>query len=308
MLQWEEKVARHADGSVRDTLYFHYPVLNGAFSTIRQGPWKLLKNTAPHENAAPAVQLFQLSEADGEWVDLGEAVNLIEQHRDIAVRLLKKLDAWLQQHTAGQPYKNAVYRKGGLPGQENVPAILRRGCLDGKIWATHESGAGKTAIQQAFLLYTINPGAGEEWFQAEAVFADGRVEAAVPPGMTHGIFCLVDANNFLVTSEPVPSMQEFRKGQPISEILKDGYAYRPGLEALVRLGRRAAAEAGETSVDLGPLSAALEAAETLLAEPGEPPAYAATSSRLRKAIRGYGGKQAEEPALNWFPRASGDGT
>ena len=308
VLQGEEEVARHADGSARDMLYFHYPVLNGAFSTIRQGPWKLLKNTALDENTAPAVQLFQLSGTDGEWLDLSEAVNLIEEHRDIAARLLAKLDAWLRQHTAGQPYKNASYRKGGLPGQENVPAILGRGHSNGKIWATYETGAGKAAIQQAFLLYTINPGAGEEWFQAEAVLADGRVEAVVPPGMTHGIFCLVDANNFLLTSEPVPSMQEFRKGRPVSEILKDGYAYRPGLEALVGLGRRAMAETGGKGVGCGPLSAAMEAAETLLAEPDDPPVYARAISRLREAIRACGGAQAAEPALNWFPRVSGDGT
>lgn len=308
VLQAEEEVARHADGSARDTLYFHYPVLNGAFSTIRQGPWKLLKNTAPSENTALAVQLFQLSGTDGEWLDLSEADDLIEEHRDIAARLLAKLDGWLQQHTAGQPYKNASYRKGGIPGQDSVPAILRRGHSNKKIWATYETDAGKAAIQQAFLLFTINPGAGEEWFQAEAVLADGRVEAVVPPGMTHGIFCLVDANNFLVTSEPVPSMQEFRKGQPVSEILKDGYAYRPGLEAMVGLGRRAMAEAGGTSGDRGLLSAAVEAAETLFAGPGDPPACAATISRLREAIRSYGGRQAEELALNWFPRVSGDGT
>ena len=61
-------------------------------------------------------------------------------------------------------------------------------------------------------------------------------------------------------------------------------------------------------MDRGLLSAAMEAAQTLFAEPDDPPAYARAISRLREAIWAYGDRQAEEPALNWFPRVSGDGT
>ena len=67
--------------------------------------------------------------------------------------------------------------------------------------------------------------------------------------MTHGVFCLIDENNFLITSEPIPSMQKLRLGQPVSEILKDGYAYRPGLEAMIRHARLAQSQAKEAALD-----------------------------------------------------------
>ncbi len=34
----QQQTPRLADGTPRDTVYFHYPVLNIAFSTIRRGP------------------------------------------------------------------------------------------------------------------------------------------------------------------------------------------------------------------------------------------------------------------------------
>lgn len=88
VMQGRDQHARFADGQPRDTLYFHYPVLNGAFSTIRRGPWKLMKNTGSPMNSAPAVQLFRLCHDTGSVADLGEQMNVASELPDVTKLLL----------------------------------------------------------------------------------------------------------------------------------------------------------------------------------------------------------------------------
>ena len=62
-MKGHDRAARFFNGTERDTFYLHYPVLPNAFSTIRRGTWKLMKNTGVHMNEAPEVQLFMLFSA-----------------------------------------------------------------------------------------------------------------------------------------------------------------------------------------------------------------------------------------------------
>ena len=300
VLTGQEDLVRQADGRVRDTVFFHYPVLRGAFSTIRQGPWKLLKNTAVGDNPAPAVQLFRLINAEGRWDDLGEAKNLRAQERQVAERMLVELDAWLEQQDAGQPYRNAAYARGGLPGQDAVPAIIERGQDGSSIWATFEVGPQQTAVKKAFLLYTTNPGKTEEWFQADVTLGDGRVDAIAPPGMAHAIFCLIDENNFLQTSEPIPDMQKLRLGQPVSGVLKDGYAYRPGLHSLISVAENAVRQAAAGGRNLTKLKQALAVARTVVEGPLAIDAAAAAVKKLRSAVVALDVPASTTPALHWL--------
>ena len=294
-----QQTPRFANGKPRDTVYFHYPVLNAAFSTIRRGPWKLMKNTGGSMNTAPEVQLFQLQNEDHSSHDLSETKNVAGEYPEITRQLLSDLNLWLQDHSAGVPYRNAAYKPGNLPRQRDVPKIIRRGTEGTKLSVWLEEG--KSRIVDAFLLYTTNPGKTEEWFRAVVRINGNQIEAEAPPGMTHGVFCLIDENNFLITSEPIPSMQKRRLGQPVSEVLKDGYAWKPGLASLVRLGHTAMEQAKEKQQDSTTLKNTIQKAERVLSQPVSARTYAEAVDQLRIRIREQKVSAARHPALNWFP-------
>ncbi len=298
----QQQTPQFTDGKPRETVYFHYPVLNAAFSTIRRGPWKLMKNTGGSLNTAPGIQLFRLYNKDGSSNDLTETKNLAGEYPEITRQMLTDLDRWLEDHSAGVPYKNAAYKPGNLPGQKNVPKVIRRG-TEGttlSVWVEE----GKSRIVDACLLYTTNPGKTEEWFRAGVRIDGNRIEAEAPPGMTHGVICLIDENNYLITSEPIPSMQKLRLGLPVSEVLKDGFAYRPGLLSLIKTAKTAREQATQTGQNIAALQQVIEAAEKASRQPVEKRSYAATISHLRKQIRALRVPAARHAALNWYPRRS----
>ena len=298
----KDDTAKHADGTVRDTLYFHYPVLNGAFSTIRRGPWKLMKNTGGPMNPAPGVQLFRIYNDDGSEADLGERKNVATEFPETTRQLLADLDEWLEKHQAGQPYRNAAYRDGDLPGQEDIPAVTGRGSKGHQIWATFETGTGKARVTEAFLLYTVNPGHQEEWFRDPAQLLNGRVETTAPPGMTHGVFCLIDENNFFIHSESVPVMTKYGLGKPVSVILKDGYAWRPGLLSLIDTAQAALTNAQQGSLDTSALEVSLAAAQNTARQAVSKTTYVDAIRNLRRQIRTLDVPEARKSALNWYPR------
>jgi arylsulfatase A-like enzyme len=302
VIKGQQQTPRFADGKQRDTVYLHYPVLNAAFSTIRRGPWKLMKNTGGALNTAPGIQLFRLYNEDDSLNDLSESKNLASEYPEITKRMLANLEDWLKDHSAGVPYKNAAYRPGDLPGQRNVPKVIRRG-TEGttlSVWVEE----GKSKIVDAFLLYTTNPGKTEEWFRTGVRIDGDRFDAEAPPGMTHGVICLIDENNFLVTSEPIPSMQKLRLGQPVSEVLKNGFAYRPGLLSLINSAKTAREQATQAGQDIAALHQVIEATEKTARQPVEKNSYGKAISHLRKQIRALRVPAARHAALNWYPRRS----
>lgn len=301
VLQGQDATARFTDGKGRNTIYFHYPVLNGAFSTIRRGPWKLMRNTGSPMNSAPKVQLFQIYSNGGSTLDLGETRNVGNQYPGITKRMLRDLDRWLSENNAGVPYRNAAYKPGGLPGQEKIPAVTQRGSEGDRLWVTVETGKEKSKVVEAFLLYTTNPGKSEEWFRAPATVHNGQASAKALPGMTHAVFCLIDENNFLIHSENVPGMMQYRHGQPVSAVLEDGYAYRPGLVSLIAVAHTALKQLEKAGQSSKNMSGALQSAEITVKTPVNPSGYAKAIHDLRKALRCLDVPASRHPAMNWFP-------
>ena len=89
-------------GFDRDAIFFHYP--NYAFhkknrlgSAMRAGDFKLITY---YDNGE--LELYRLSS------DIGEEVNLSQQHPEIVRRLKAKLDAWLRQTDARLPVRKAT--------------------------------------------------------------------------------------------------------------------------------------------------------------------------------------------------------
>jgi hypothetical protein len=261
-----------------------------------------MKNTGGSLNTASEVQLFRLYNADDSSNDLSETKNLASEYPEITKRMLADLDRWLKDHGAGVPYKNAAYKPGDLPGQRDVPKVIRHG-TEGttlSVWVDE----GKSRIVDTFLLYTTNPGKTEEWFRSQVRIDGNRIDAEAPPGMTHAVFCLIDENHFLITSEPIPSMQKLRLGQPVSEVLEDGFAYRPGLLSLINSAKTAREQGIQAGQDIATLQQLIDAAEKTVRQPVEKKSYAEAISHLRKQIRALKVPTARHAALNWYPRRS----
>ena len=112
-----------------------------------------------------------------------------------------------------------------------------------------------------------------------------------------------DSNGFLVTSTPVPDLQEANYGVKDSEILQNNYAYKPGLFALIKLGKQAAASAAKSGLNASTLNAALATANKWYAADSATDAqYCDAIRALRGAIRNQAGvPEAEHPLINRFP-------
>jgi arylsulfatase A-like enzyme len=312
----QEDAVFHANGRVRDTMLYSFPIEHIGSSVIRKGDWKLILNHVQEMNRLPVVQLYRINNADGSACDLGEQNNLVDSHPEKAKALREELEAWLKKYESPLPYKNAQLTKNPLPGAELVPAVVEKTSDGSTIRVRVETGADKARIVEARLIYTTNGSDElrtnkhyEEWFPAPAkVLADGA-EAVVPPGMTHGILYLRDENGFMVASESMeprmtPGSDIWAKG---TKFIQDGYAYRPGLVALIETGRSAQKKANNwrkrllgSDQDVSDLTQALAAAEQVAVQPVEEKTYAQAMRNLRNAIRALDVPEARLDVLNQF--------
>lgn len=300
---------RFADGSVRDTLFWHQPGVRPCSSVIRKGAWKLRRNYAPELNGLPAVTLYKLYNADGSPCDLAEANNLAESHPERTNAMLAELTEWLDKHDAAMPYKNAQQvGRSKLPGADRVPAVLKRQSAGNRIEVVVETGASKSNVVEAKLLYTTNGSdllwhikQQEEWFEAPAEINGGTVSAIAPPGMTHGVFYLRDANGFLITSEPLPPVAGPGSNGSIGiNLIEDGYAFRPGLLSLIDLAVTAQANADKAGLPTAPLARQIQSAKAVAKTPVHEKSYARALRALRKAIKSLDVPQAKLAVMNQF--------
>ena len=166
------------------------------------------------------------------------------------------------------PYRNLGSHGVSEEEREASPMVIELGSQEDRIWIKIEQGEGKAAIEKAHLLYTLNPrefdktgGHREEWLKTKATISPGRVEATMPPGATHAVFCLRDTQGFLITSEPLPDFQTVPYGtQADSKFLKNGYAYKPGLYSLIQLGEKALSAASNQNLGTQSLEKSLSTA------------------------------------------------
>jgi len=311
VFQGESDKVVKTDGTTRDTLYFHYPSVMPTSSIIIKDGWKLrLFHGGSMEPNRPRVALFHLYNPDGSPVDESESKNLADELPEKRDALLADLEVWMKKHKAELPYKNAQKTGQPEPGSERVPALLSSK-VDGKTIITEvESGEGKSRIVDAKLVYTANGSkllrAGqntEEWYQTPAKIEGARVTVDAPPGMTHGVIYLRDENDFMITSEPLPPitgpLSSSAKGV---ELIKDGFAWKPGLLSLIETARAASASADNKELDHAALDAEIAKAEKVAEQPADEKAYAPAMRGLRQAIRALDVPEAKIAALNWFPK------
>jgi arylsulfatase A-like enzyme len=295
------------DGSVRETLFWYFPWDSHMSAAIRQGDWKLVKGYGAWmgSNAAEDARLFRLYQ-DGQPNDIGETKDLSDQYPEIRNRLLEELEGLIDASDANLPYRNATGKVIDETLAAAVPAVLELGSEQDQVWVTVESGADKAEIVEAQLFYTLNSpqmdtvrGHREEWFAAPAMIREGRVEATMPAGATHACFSMTDANGFLINSEELPAVTDVGYNIPDSELVKDGYAFKPGLYALIKMGEQAAKSSGDNSKLIAAISSAKTAyaADSLSDE-----AYGDAIRTLRGAIRNQtSAPDSKHPLINRFP-------
>ncbi len=194
-------LVKENDGSVRDTMFWHFPHSVTLNTAIRKDRWKLIYNydhiNNPERNE---YWLYELYQKDGSAKDLNEAVDVAAQYPEKTQELATELHQRLQDADAIPAYLNPRC-PAPLPHQEEVAKILETGQEGRTVWA--QCAPDTARVTKARLHYTLNGGAGlhrEDWFIAPATFtADGRVTATLPEGTTHYVFNIIDENNFLIS-------------------------------------------------------------------------------------------------------------
>ena len=310
LFEGKAETAYFADGKERESLFWYFPVESHMASVIRKGDWKLIENYGMYwGKAAPAgVALYRLTNQDGSFADLGESNNLADQEPAIRDELLAELHNYLEDLDVCRPYQNPEMAS---PAQfKKIPAVIKVGYEKDRVWAEFEKGDGKSPIVEAFLLYSVNPppfdttgGHREEWLRQPATLSQGRVEATMPPGATHGVFCMRDAGGYLVTSQE-RQPKDADAEAIIDWRLDENYPYRPGLFALIELGKQALESSRKAGLDTGALEEALVTANLIYpTERQGEIVYANVFRELRSAIRNQKGiAEAETRVLNLFPK------
>ena len=298
-----------AAGRPRESLFFHYPSPLPSSSVIRKGDWKLLLYHGVHmDRTRPEIQLYRLYSSDGSPNDLGETRNLADSHPEKRDELLNELKAWLSKYDADLPYRNAHTPGRWLPDNDKVPEVVRRNSDGDRLEVYFETGNAKARIIDAKLIYTTNgsdllcdhPG-HEEWHEAPASLGEGMATAIAPPGMTHGVFYLRDENGFQVNSEWVPPYSGPGGQDGIgAALLKDGYAYRPGLISLINTALSAERHAEKRGQDTRALALEIQSAKAVAGTPVEERSYAPAMRNLRSAICQLDVPEAKLSVLNHF--------
>lgn len=221
-------LVRHRDGSVRDTMVWHFPHSVALESTIRVGDFKLVRNYDHVGNPkTPELELFRLYEStNGKQVrsDIEEAKNLAESMPEKAKELNQRLTELLTEMKASYPYYNpAVKQK--IPHKEQVPTVASHHQKGDAVEFTYQENGAR--VLRANLIYTSNGGdKDEEWFRQSAQMIPGqKVAARLPAGATHYFINLVDENNFLV-SYPTP-IDMLTKNKSKAKYSKDALPNHP---------------------------------------------------------------------------------
>lgn len=208
----DPRLVKAEDGTVRDTMVWHFPNSIALESSIRIGDWKLVRNYdyVNNQRSPDELELYRLYKTEGGKAlrcDIEEANNLAASMPEKAQAMNRKLTEILTEMEASYPYYNPDY-KWPLPNKEKVCEVLSHEQRGDWVGFTYRENGAK--VVRANLIYTLNGGEQyEEWFRKPATIQDGFVVSAqLPEGTTHYIINLIDENNFLKSYPEVMSKGE----------------------------------------------------------------------------------------------------
>jgi uncharacterized sulfatase len=197
----DPSLVKLADGSVRDTMMWHYPH-SSYESTLRVGDFKLTRHyDYEGTDESPELELFQLYKTvDGKKVrvDIEESNNIAAKMPEKTRQMNRKLTEILTEMDASYPSYNPNYKR-DLPNKEKAPTITSLKQVGSQVVFEYKMHGAK--IPQAWLLYTQSGGDKyEEWFRIPAKLTSStKGVAELPEGTTHCVINLIDENNFLVS-------------------------------------------------------------------------------------------------------------
>ncbi|MEN8863790.1 MAG: sulfatase [Lentimonas sp.] len=228
----DPKLVKGDDGSVRDTMLWHFPNSQALESTIRIGDYKLVHNYDHLDNAhVTELELYQLYETKNGKplrVDIEEAKNLADSMPEKAKAMSAELSERLNEMKASYPYYNPHF-KDALANKETVPSVLSF-AKNGDVvdFLFQENGA---KVIRAQLIYTLNGGEkvfDEEWFRKPATLMPGnKISATLPKGTTHYVINLIDENNFLVSYPDVDKATRTKNASPTALSVQEGLPLKP---------------------------------------------------------------------------------
>ena len=206
------KLVVSSDGSVRDSMVWHFPNSVAMESTIRIGDYKLIRKY-DHLNSPQVpreLQLFKLYKTENGKqvsVDIGEANDLAGAMPEKAKSMNHQLTIALTEMKASYPYLNPAF-KHPLPNKEKVCAVVSHQQLGDTVEFIYKENGAK--VTHANLLYTLNGGDRyEEWFRTTAHLAPPmKITAQLPKGTTHYVINLIDENNFLRSYPEMPDAKK----------------------------------------------------------------------------------------------------
>ena len=191
-----------ASGELRESMFWHFPHSGRVATTLLKDGWKLYKNYDHLWNSAAAEEysLYQLYDANGNAVDLGEMTDLIDAQATVADVMITEIEAWIAAVDARPMYYNP--KRGTLPLTDQSLTILSTAHDDTVAWVAWNTDRAK--VKYLDLLYTKSATAdgNEEWFKVAVPFThdQGWAEVAIPEGAQSFLFNLIDANGFFVSS------------------------------------------------------------------------------------------------------------
>ena len=117
---------REMDGSVRDTMVWHFPNSGALESTIRIGDYKLVRNYMHLPAHIPELELYRLYNSESGnpvRVDIEEADNLADAMPEKAQQMNRRLTEILTEMEASYPYWNPRHSR-PIPNKEKAPVVL----------------------------------------------------------------------------------------------------------------------------------------------------------------------------------------
>jgi len=190
----DASLVKEQDGSVRDTMVWHFPQSKAQESTIRIGDYKLVHNYFDK----PEWELFRLyNSEDGtqKRVDIEEAKNLAGAMPEKTVAMAQRLTEILTERNASYPFLNPQCPRN--TGEKLwVPTVLSHERNGNTVVVTYKE-KGATVVRADLIYKRSGPGG---WLRTPATLSAGnQVTVKLPAGTTHYYINLIDQNNYLVS-------------------------------------------------------------------------------------------------------------
>ncbi|MCM8531316.1 MAG: sulfatase [Lentisphaeraceae bacterium] len=196
----DPSLVKNPDGSIRDTMSWHFPHGGALESTIRIGDYKLVRNydhvNNPQTDELELFRLYETVNGVQKRVDIEESKNLVKVLPEKAKLMDSKLTELLTEMKASLPYYNPS-TKAELPGKDSVCRVIKHQQSGNLLEISYNENGAK--VMSADLIYTLNGGDRyEEWYRLPAKSISGKtVTYEIPKGTTHFFANLIDENRFL---------------------------------------------------------------------------------------------------------------